>query len=97
MTLHTKAVDLLASPKIALDGTASLGRRPVGLSTLLAIEGERIAATKLALALGTSRLTGDVAMANKLLTGKLALSAPDLREIGPARTTVKELLSGLPQ
>jgi translocation and assembly module TamB len=82
VTLSTKAADLLASPKVDLDGTTRLDRLPARISTSVLIEGERIAASNLALTLGRSKLTGDVAMANRLLTGKLVLSAPDLRELG---------------
>ena len=49
----------------------------------MVIEGDRIAARNLVVTLGKSKVAGDVAMAAGLLTGKLALTAPDLKEIGP--------------
>ncbi|MBA4095614.1 MAG: hypothetical protein C0484_02435 [Rhodospirillum sp.] len=80
LKLSAKASDLLAAPKIALDGTATIDRLPATVATSLEVEGERIAARNLVLTLGTSKLTGDVAMANSLLAGKLALNAPDLKQ-----------------
>jgi translocation and assembly module TamB len=80
--LTATATDLLAKPRIEIDGAASLDRLPTRIATSVTIDGERIAAQNLALTLGKSRLTGNVALARALLTGKLALDAPDLGEIG---------------
>jgi translocation and assembly module TamB len=92
--LSATAVELLAKPKIELEGAASLDQLPARITTLVAIDGERIAAQNLALALGKSSLTGDVALAKTLLTGKLVLDAPDLSEIGRlAGTTMSGKLS----
>lgn len=83
LKLTAEASDLLGNPKIALDGTAAIGRLPATVATALAVEGDRIAARTLAVTLGKSKMTGDVALANGLLTGTLSLSAPDLTEIAP--------------
>ena len=88
LKLNTEATDLLASPKVALDGTATVDRLPATVATSVAIEGDRIAASNLVVTLGKSKVAGDVAMASSLLTGKLALTAPDLKEVGS--------LAGLP-
>ena len=88
LKLSAKASDLLAAPKIALDGTATIDRLPATVATSVQVDGERIAARNLVLTLGKSKLTGDVAMANSLLAGKLALDAPDLKQF--------ESLAGLP-
>ena len=80
LKLSTKATDLLAAPKIALDGAATIERLPATVATSVQVEGERIAARNLMLALGKSKLTGDLALANSLLTGRLALNAPDLKQ-----------------
>jgi translocation and assembly module TamB len=82
LKLSTTAADLLASPKIDLQGTATLDRLPAKVAANVEIEGERILAPSLMLALGKSRMTGDMVMAGGLVTGKANLSAPDLREIG---------------
>ncbi len=88
LKLKTAATDLLANPKVTLDGTATVDRLPATVATAVAIEGDRIAARNLAVTLGKSKLAGDVAMASGLLTGKLALTAPALQELAP--------LAGLP-
>ena len=80
LKLHAKATDLLAAPKIALDGAATIDRLPATVATSVEVEGERIAARDLVLALGKSKLTGDLALANNLIAGKLALNAPDLKQ-----------------
>jgi translocation and assembly module TamB len=80
--LSATATELLATPRIELEGAASLDRLPARIATTITIDGGRIAAQDLALALGKSRLTGNIAVAKALLTGKLALDAPDLGEIG---------------
>ncbi len=82
LTLNATAADLLAGPKIELQGSATLDRLPVRLATKIAIDGERIVAPSVMLALGKSRMTGDAVMAGGLVTGKATLDAPDLREIG---------------
>jgi translocation and assembly module TamB len=81
LKLRMKASDLLTAPKIALDGTATIDRLPATVAASVQVEGERIAARNLALTLGKSRLTGDLALANSLLAGKLALNAPDLKQL----------------
>jgi translocation and assembly module TamB len=81
--LGATATDLLTAPQVQLDGIASLAGLPAKLTAFVTVEGQRIAARNVALALGKSTLTGDVAMASGLLTGKLALDAPDLGEIAP--------------
>ncbi|HEU4824925.1 MAG TPA: translocation/assembly module TamB domain-containing protein, partial [Dongiaceae bacterium] len=81
--LGATATDLLTAPQVQLDGIASLAGLPAKLTASVTVEGQRIAARNVALALGKSTLTGDVAMASGLLTGKLALDAPDLGEIAP--------------
>ncbi|HJR23344.1 MAG TPA: translocation/assembly module TamB domain-containing protein [Dongiaceae bacterium] len=83
LKLSTEATDLLASPKIALDGAATVDRLPATVATAVAIEGDRIAARNLVATLGKSKVAGDVAMTNGLLTGRLALDAPALQEIEP--------------
>jgi len=88
LTLNTEATDLLASPKITLDGTVTVDRLPATVATSVAIEGDRIAASNLVVTLGKSEVAGDVVMASSLLTGKLALTASDLKEVGS--------LAGLP-
>jgi translocation and assembly module TamB len=88
LKLKTEATDLLANPKIALNGTAVVDRLPATVSAAIAIEGDRIAARNLAVTLGRSKVTGDVAMANGLFAGKVALTAPALQELAP--------LAGLP-
>jgi translocation and assembly module TamB len=82
LKLSTEATDLLASPKITLNGAATVDHLPATVATAAAIEGDRIAARNLIVTLGTSKVAGDVAMASGLLTGKLALDAPALQEIG---------------
>ena len=88
LRLSAKASDLLTAPKIALDGAATIDRLPATVATSVQVEGERIAARNLVLTLGRSKLTGDLAIANSLLAGKLALDAPDLKQF--------ESLAGLP-
>jgi translocation and assembly module TamB len=88
LKLKTEATDLLANPKVTLDGAATVDRLPATIATAVAVEGDRIAARNLTVTVGNSRLAGDVAMANGLLTGKLALAAPALKEFEP--------LAGLP-
>jgi translocation and assembly module TamB len=88
LKLSTKATDLLAAPKIALDGAAMIDRLPATVAASVQVEGEQVAARNLALTLGKSKLTGDLAMAGSLLTGKLALNAADLKQF--------ESLAGLP-
>jgi translocation and assembly module TamB len=80
LKLSTTASDLLAAPKIALDGVATIERFPATVTASVQIEGERIAARNVALTLGKCKLTGDLAMAGSLITGKLALNAPDLKQ-----------------
>ncbi|HET6221862.1 MAG TPA: hypothetical protein VFE11_06830, partial [Dongiaceae bacterium] len=87
LNVSTTATDLLTKPQIQLDGTASLDKLPARVAASVSVEGERIAAQKLALALGKSRITGDVAMVKSLLSGKLMLDAPDLAEIAPLAGT----------
>ena len=82
LKLSMSAADLLAKPKIELDGMASLDRLPASVATSVVIDGERIAAQNLMLAFGKSRLTGDIARSHALFTGKLALDSPDLTEVG---------------
>lgn len=88
LKLSTKASDLLAAPKIAIDGSATIDRLPATITTSVQVEGERIAARTLVLTLGTSKLTGELAMVNSLVVGKLALNAPDVKQF--------ESLAGLP-
>ncbi|HET6620856.1 MAG TPA: translocation/assembly module TamB domain-containing protein [Dongiaceae bacterium] len=85
--LNVTATDLLTMPQVQLDGTASLQQLPAKLAASVAVEGQRIAARNVAFALGKSTVTGDVAMVNGLLTGKLALDAPELGEIAPLAGT----------
>ena len=61
---------------------------PATVATSVQVEGEQIAARNLVLTLGKSKLTGDLAIANSLLAGKLALNAPDLKQF--------KSLAGLP-
>jgi translocation and assembly module TamB len=86
--LNATATGLLATPTIELEGAASLDRLPARIATSVTIGDERIAVQDLALTLGKSRLTGNVALAKALLTGKLALDAPDLGEIGRLAGTI---------
>jgi len=81
--LKGTATDLLTTPHIRLDSTASVDGLPAKIGASVAVEGDRIAAQNVALALGKSKVTGDAAMVKGLLTGKLALDAPDLAELGP--------------
>jgi translocation and assembly module TamB len=81
------ATDLLTGPQIQLDGTAALDKLPAKIAASVGIEGERISAQKLALDLGKSTITGDVAVVKSLLSGKLMLEAPDLAEIAPLAGT----------
>ncbi|HET6158584.1 MAG TPA: translocation/assembly module TamB domain-containing protein [Dongiaceae bacterium] len=80
--LATTATDLMSKPKIELEGAASLDRLPAKVGASVAIDGERISAQNLALTVGKSSITGDVALAKTLASGKLALNAPDIKEIG---------------
>ena len=88
LELKTEATDLLASPKLTLDGAATVDRLPATIATAVAVDGDRIAARNVAVTLGKSKLAGDVAMASGLITGKLTLNAPALQELEP--------LAGLP-
>ena len=85
--LSAAVTDLLTTPQIQLDGTASLERLPAKITASVAVEGQRMAARNVALALGRSTLTGDLTAVNGLLTGKLALDAPALGEIAPLAGT----------
>jgi translocation and assembly module TamB len=82
LKLNTTIADVTSAPKIDLDGTAIMDRLPAKVTTKIAVEGERIAVPSLALALGKSRVTGDVVIAGGLLTGKADINAPDLAEVG---------------
>jgi translocation and assembly module TamB len=82
LQLSATATDLLTTPQIQLDGTASLERLPAKFAASVAVEGVQVAAKDISLALGKTAVTGNLAMARGILTGKLDLGAPDLTEIG---------------
>jgi translocation and assembly module TamB len=80
--LSASARDLLTTPKIELEGTASLDGLAATAAMLVAVEDARIAAPNLVVTLGKSRLAGDVALVDTQLVGDLAVDLPDLSEIG---------------
>jgi len=82
LKLSATAVNLPSRPNIDVEGAASLDQLPARIETSVTIDGERIAVENLVLAAGRSRITGNVALAKTLLTGRLALDAPDLKEMG---------------
>ncbi|MEZ5833660.1 MAG: translocation/assembly module TamB domain-containing protein [Dongiaceae bacterium] len=91
LKLNITARDLLATPKAEIAGAANMDRLPAKLAASVALDGTRATVQNLAVTLGKSKATGDLAIAQGLTTGKLMLDAPDLSEIG---TVVDVAMSG---